>query len=44
MSRVEPGFCTVGLLDYPMQMRVCAYDVTGKPSRRSFHLACFSDQ
>jgi hypothetical protein len=41
---VEPGFCTVGLLEDPMKMRVCTYDVSGKPSRRSFHLACFRDQ
>lgn len=41
---VEPGFCTVGLLENPVQMRVCTYDAPGKPSRRSFHLACFRDQ
>ena len=41
---VEPGFCTVGLLEDPMKMRVCTYDVTGKPAKRSFHLACFRDQ
>lgn len=41
---VEPGFCTVGLLEDPMKMRVCTFDVSGKPSRRSFHLACFRDQ
>jgi hypothetical protein len=41
---VEPGFCTVGLLKDPAKMRVCTYDVAGRPARRSFHLACFRDR
>jgi len=36
---VEAGFCTAGLLENPMKMRVSTCDVTGKPWRRSFHLA-----
>jgi hypothetical protein len=40
---VEPGFCTVGLMADPMKMRVHTYDVTGKPAKRPFHLACFRD-
>ena len=41
---VEPGFCTVGLMADPMKMHVHTYDVTGKPAKRSFHLACFRDE
>lgn len=41
---VEPGFCTVVLLEDPLKMRVCTYDVRGEPANRSFHLACFRDQ
>jgi len=41
---VEPGFCTVGLMADPMKMNVHTYDVTGKPAKRSFHLACFRDE
>jgi hypothetical protein len=41
---VEPGLCTVGLLKDPMKMRVNTYDATGKPAKRSFHLACFRDE
>lgn len=40
---IEPGFCTVGLLQNPMQCTVHTYDAMGKPARRSFHLACFRD-
>ena len=40
---VEPGFCTVGLLEDPPKMRVCTFDVQGTPAKRSFHLACFRD-
>ena len=40
---VEPGFCTVGLLADPMKMRVNTYDLTGKPAKGPFHLACFRD-
>jgi hypothetical protein len=40
---VEPGFCTVGLLADPLQMRVRTYDVAGKPAKRPFHLAAFRD-
>ena len=41
---VEPGFCTVGLMQDPMKMHVHTYDVSGKPAKRSFHLACFRDE
>ncbi len=27
----------------PMKMHVHTYDVTGKPAKRPFHLACFRD-
>ena len=40
---VEPGFCTVGLMADPMQMRVHTFDIGGKPAKRPFHLACFRD-
>ena len=40
---VEPGFCTVGLMQDPMQMHVHTYDAAGKPAKRPFHLACFRD-
>ena len=41
---VEPGFCTVGLMQDPMKMHVHTYDVSGKPAKRSFHLACVRDE
>ena len=42
---VEPGICTVGLMqDDPMKMHVHTYDVSGKPAKRSFHLACVRDE
>ena len=41
---LEPGFCTVGLMQDPMKMHVHTYDVSGKPAKRSFHLACFRDE
>jgi len=41
---VEPGFITVGLGSDPRKMQVHTYDVSGKPARRSFHIACFRDQ
>ncbi|MCX5315985.1 hypothetical protein [Streptomyces sp. NBC_00154] len=40
---VEPGFCTVGLLEDAHAMRVCTYDVHGNPAARSFHVAVFRD-
>ena len=42
-EKVEPGFCTVGLMDDPMQMQVHTYDISGKPAKRPFHLAVFRD-
>ena len=44
LEAVEPGFCTVGLMQDPMKMHVHTYDVSGKPAKRSFHLACFRDE
>jgi hypothetical protein len=41
---VEPGFITVGLSSDPRKMRVHTYDVSGKPAKRPFHIACFRDQ
>jgi hypothetical protein len=41
---VLPGFITVGLSQDSHKMRVHTYDVTGKPAKRSFHIACFRDQ
>lgn len=41
---VEPGLITVGLTNDPYQMQVHTYDVSGKPAKRSFHIACFRDQ
>ena len=43
LEPVEPGFCTVGLMQDPMQMHVHTYDAAGKPAKRPFHLACFRD-
>ena len=43
-EQVEPGFITVGLTADPSQMQVHTYDVSGKPARRSFHIACFRDE
>jgi len=40
---VEPGFCTVGLLEDAHAMRVCTYDVHGNPAARPFHLVIFRD-
>ena len=41
---VEPGFITVGLMKDPKQMQVHTFDATGKPAKRSFHIACFRDE
>jgi len=41
---VEPGFITVGLSSDPRKMQVRTYDVSGKPAKRSFHIACVRDQ
>ena len=41
---VEPGLITVGLAADPSQMQVQTFDPSGKPARRSFHIACFRDQ
>jgi hypothetical protein len=41
---VEPGLITVGLSQDPNKMHVRTYDVSGKPAKRSFHIACFRDQ
>ena len=40
---VQPGLITVGLCKDPYQMRARTYDPTGKPARRSFHIATFRD-
>jgi hypothetical protein len=44
LEPVEPGLCTVGLMSDPMKMHVHTFDATGKPAKRSFHLACFRDE
>ena len=41
---VEPGLLTLGLMKDPKKMQVHTYDVSGKPARRPFHIACFRDQ
>jgi hypothetical protein len=41
---VEPGLITVGLMKDPNQMQVHTFDVSGKPAKRAFHIACFRDQ
>jgi hypothetical protein len=41
---VEPGLVTVGLTKNPNQMQVHTYDASGRPARRSFHIACFRDE
>jgi hypothetical protein len=40
---VEPGLCTVGLMEDAYAMRVCTYDVHGAAAARPFHLAVFRD-
>lgn len=41
---VEPGLITVGLAKDPYQMQVHTYDVSGRPAKRAFHIACFRDE
>ena len=41
---VEPGLITIGLMKDPKQMHVHTFDVSGKPAKRPFHIACFRDQ
>ncbi len=41
---VEPGLITVGLTKDPYQMQVHTFDVSGKPAKRAFHIACFRDE
>jgi hypothetical protein len=43
-ERVEPGLITVSLMKDPSKMQVHTYDVSGKPAKRPFHIACFRDQ
>jgi hypothetical protein len=42
-ERVEPGLITVGLMNDQSKMQVHTYDVSGKPAKRPFHIACFRD-
>ena len=41
---VEPGLITVGLMKDPNKMQVHTFDVSGKPAKRPFHIACFRDE
>jgi|GEM_PF-635301 len=41
---VQPGLITVGLMKDPHKMQVHTYDVSGKPAKRSFHIAAFRDR
>ena len=44
IEAVDPGFITVALSNDPNKMHVRTYDVSGRPAKRSFHIACFRDQ
>lgn len=42
-EEVEPGVCTVSLVEDKHSMRVCTYAMDGTPADRPFHLAVFRD-